>query len=113
MIGVRPLLFRPPMGVKTWHTDIARRRTGHTTVTWSRRAVDGIPTSAEKILRRFAGAATGEILLLHDGVEPHAPCTDRTATLAAIPRLIEKLRSAGLPPVRLDELLKVKPYATT
>ena len=113
VLGVRPLLFRPPMGVKTWHTSIARRRTGHTMVTWSRRAVDGLPTTAEKILRRFAGTTAGEILLLHDGVEPHAPSSDRTATIAAVPRLIENLGAAGLPPVRLDELLKVEPYATT
>jgi peptidoglycan/xylan/chitin deacetylase (PgdA/CDA1 family) len=110
IVGVRPALFRPPMGVKTWHTARAARELGHTVITWSRRAIDGIPTSAKRIVDRLAGAADGEILLLHDGVEPHALHRDRSATLAAIAPLIQKLRERGLTPVRLDELLSIDGY---
>ena len=110
IIGVRPALFRPPMGVKTWHTMRAARELGHTIVTWSLRARDGLPTTAAQITRRFADVGDGSILLLHDGVEPSAPCRDRSATIEALRPLIETLHGKGLRPVRLDELLGVPAY---
>ena len=48
-IGVRPKLYRPALGVRTWHTFGALRETGHTLVTWSRRAIDGLPTTPQRI----------------------------------------------------------------
>jgi len=110
IVGVRPALFRPPMGVKTWHTTRATRELGHTVVTWSRRAIDGLPTTSERIVNRFANATDGEILLLHDGVEPNAPHRDRRSTVEAVAPLLELLRSRGLSPVRLDELLGIDGY---
>jgi peptidoglycan/xylan/chitin deacetylase (PgdA/CDA1 family) len=110
IIGQTPTMFRPPMGVKTWHTTAAVRRQGSTLVTWSRRAVDGIPTTSQRILERFSPAAGGDILLLHDGVEPYAPHHDRDATIAAIRPLVASLREKKLMPIRLDELLKIPPY---
>src|SRR4051812_47783888 len=44
-IGRRPAMFRPPMGFKTGHVTRAARKRGLATVTWSRRAVDGVPTT--------------------------------------------------------------------
>jgi peptidoglycan/xylan/chitin deacetylase (PgdA/CDA1 family) len=109
-VGIRPALFRPPMGVRTWHTARAARELGHTVVTWSRRGVDGFPTRSERIVKRLSSATGGEILLLHDGVEPHSPYRDRTATVAALRPLIDQLRLRGLTPVRLDELIGVPAY---
>jgi peptidoglycan/xylan/chitin deacetylase (PgdA/CDA1 family) len=109
-LRLRTALFRPPMGVKTWQTARAARELGHTVVTWSRRAIDGLPTSADRIVARLAGAGDGEILLLHDGVEPHAPHRDRSATVEAIAPLIRSLRARNLTPVRLDELLGLPGY---
>lgn len=105
ILGQPPAMFRPPMGIKTWHTTRAAREAGHRLVTWSRRAIDGLPTTPRRILRRLGGATAGEILLLHDGVEPHSPHPDRSATIAAVAPLVESLRSRGLRPVRLDDLL--------
>lgn len=110
VIGVRPAMYRPPCGVKTWHTFGACHDTGHAMVNWSRRAVDGLPTTPRRIMRRFRDVADGEILLLHDGVEPHAPHADRSATIAALPMLLDQLRREHLAPVRLDELLGVAGY---
>jgi peptidoglycan/xylan/chitin deacetylase (PgdA/CDA1 family) len=110
ILGLRPALFRPPMGVKTWHTARAARELGHAVITWSRRAMDGLPTTSQRIVNRLSTAADGEILLLHDGVEPHAPHHDRAATVGAIVPLIEKLRARGLSPARLDELLGIDGY---
>ena len=58
-------------------------------------------------MQRFEGVRPGEIMLLHDGVEPHAPHADRSATIAALPMLLERLRQLELTPVRLDEMLGV------
>ena len=110
ILGLRPALFRPPMGVKTWHTARAARELGHTVITWSHRAIDGIPTTSTRIVGRLKDAADGAILLLHDGVEPHAPHHDRSATVGAVIPLIESLRARGLTPVRLDELLAISGY---
>jgi peptidoglycan/xylan/chitin deacetylase (PgdA/CDA1 family) len=109
-VGVRPAMFRPPMGIKTWHTTGAASQFGHRLITWSRRAVDGIPTTPQRICRRFHRVGDGEILLLHDGVEPNALHADRGATVAAVGMLIDQLRQMELMPVRLDELLGFGAY---
>jgi peptidoglycan-N-acetylglucosamine deacetylase len=111
IIGVRPALFRPPMGVRTWHTTRAARRYGYTIVTWSRRALDGLPTTAERIVRRLAGPTeAGDILILHDGVEPNVR-RDPSASVAAVGPLVRALREHGLEPASLEELTGVRPYA--
>jgi peptidoglycan/xylan/chitin deacetylase (PgdA/CDA1 family) len=111
IIGVKPALFRPPMGVRTWHVTIAARRYGHTIVTWSRRAMDGLPTTAERIVNRLtAPTRAGDILILHDGVEPHMR-RDPSASVAAVGPVIETLRARGLEPRSLEELTGVRPYA--
>ena len=111
VIGKRPALFRPPMGIKTWHVTAAARRAGHVTVTWNRRALDGVSTDSERIVRRLVPASgAGDILLLHDGVEPNVLRRDTRTTEQAIRPLVVGLRARGLEPRRLDELLGIKPY---
>lgn len=110
ILGIRPAIFRPPIGIKTWHTSIACGKYGYKMVTWSRRAIDGFPTTANRILRRFSSVSAGEILLLHDGVEPNAPHSDRSATIDAIGPLIDSLTKRGLTPFRLDEMLNIPAY---
>jgi peptidoglycan/xylan/chitin deacetylase (PgdA/CDA1 family) len=110
VIGLRPAMYRPPCGVKTWHTFNAMRRTGHTMITWSRRGIDGLPTTPQRIMRRFRDLGEGEILLLHDGVEPNTAYADRSASIAVVPMLLEQLRRENLTPLRLDELLGVRAY---
>jgi peptidoglycan/xylan/chitin deacetylase (PgdA/CDA1 family) len=109
--GLKPAMFRPPMGFKTPHSMRAARRRGHSVITWSRRAVDGVVTTQEKILDRLVPHTTaGEIVLLHDGLEPHAFRRDPAATIAALKPLVSRLRDRGLEPARLDELLNLSPY---
>lgn len=102
--GFRPTLFRPPLGMKTpFSTRAAARR--HTTVTWSRRALDGVATTPDRILERLVPRARpGEILLLHDGVSPQSR-RDPSATVDALAPLIRGLRERGFDPVRLDDLI--------
>jgi len=108
-IGLRPAIFRPPMGIKTYFTLNEARRLGHTTVAWSRRAMDGISTTPERILLRLAELTPGDIVLLHDGIQPHRT-RDPRATAEALPRLIDSIRGQNLEPKRLDELLGISGY---
>jgi peptidoglycan/xylan/chitin deacetylase (PgdA/CDA1 family) len=107
-IGIRPKLFRPPLGAKTWM--IARAARAHTVITWNRRARDGIATRSQRILDRvLPRASAGDIIALHDGVSPQSR-RDPIVTVEALRPLIAGLRDRGIEPVRLDELTGVKPY---
>ena len=111
IIGVKPLLFRPPMGAKQFHILRAARRHGHAVVTWSRRGRDGVTTTADRIVERLAPATQGgDIVILHDGVEPNQR-RDPAGTVAAVGPLIRALRERGLEPMRLDEMIGVRPYS--
>jgi peptidoglycan/xylan/chitin deacetylase (PgdA/CDA1 family) len=111
VVGRRPAIFRPPMGIKTAFTLAAARAAGCATVGWTRRARDGGPTTATAILGRLLGRATaGDILLLHDGAEPNRPDRDPEPTLAALPALLDGLKARGLGAARLDELLGLPGY---
>lgn len=104
-VGRRPRFFRPPVGFKTPPILWAAAREGHITVNWTRRAFDGVTTTSQQILDRLVPHAEGgEILALHDGVGPQSR-RDPCATVEAIRPLIDGLRSRGIEPVRLDELL--------
>lgn len=102
--GQTPAFFRPPMGFKSPPVMRAARRNGARVVTWSRRAFDGVTTTAGEIVRRLAPASAGEILLLHDGRDPGSRRV-LDATPAALPEVISRMRSRELEMVRLDELL--------
>jgi peptidoglycan/xylan/chitin deacetylase (PgdA/CDA1 family) len=111
IIGRRPALFRPPMGIKTGHVTHVAAALGHTVVTWTRRAFDGIGASPQRIVQRLAPRArAGDILLLHDGLEPHALRRDASPTVAALRPLIEQLRARGLEPRPLDVMLALPGY---
>jgi peptidoglycan/xylan/chitin deacetylase (PgdA/CDA1 family) len=111
IIGKRPAMFRPPMGIKTWHVTGAARNARHAVVTWNRRGMDGVATDAEQIVARLAPPAkAGDVLLLHDGVEPNKPRRDTRATEAAVGPLVARLREKGLEPARLDAVLGIRAY---
>jgi peptidoglycan/xylan/chitin deacetylase (PgdA/CDA1 family) len=113
IIGRRPALFRPSMGFTTWPIHHAARRAGHAMVTWSLRARDGIRTNQHEILQRLVNPArAGDILLLHDGIDPQMRRPiNRAQSIEALRPLIEGLRQRQLTPVRLDQLLGIPAYA--
>jgi peptidoglycan/xylan/chitin deacetylase (PgdA/CDA1 family) len=114
LIGRRPAMFRPPLGVKSPYINGAAARANQAMVMWTRRAIDGVPaTTPEKILRRLVPHTRGgDVLLLHDGAEPGFS-RDPSATVACLRPLVEQLREKGLEPVRLDELLQLPGYSTS
>lgn len=107
-VGLRPGFFRPPMGIKTWFTARAARR--HTVIGWTRRGFDGVVTTPQRVVARLVPhTRPGDILLLHDGVSPQSR-RDPMVTVNALRPLIQRLRSRGLEPVRLDLLTGLQPY---
>ena len=74
-------------------------------VTWSRRAYDGMRTTPERLLDWLVPhTQSGEILVLHDGVDPHGH-RDPRPTVASVAPLVGQLRARGLEPLPLDELI--------
>ncbi len=110
VIGRRPALFRPPMGFKQPRLAAAARRHHQHIVTWTRRALDGRPTSPDRIVARLAShARPGDILALHDGIEPHHPRRLGPAA-AALPPLLHALSRRRLALTTLDRLTGCPAY---
>lgn len=110
VIGQVPTLFRSPQGFKNPALGDVLRRQRMLAVGWQARGYDAVERSAEAIERRvLAQVKPGGVVLLHDGAGLHGTL-DRSPTLAALPRIIDELRSRGLDLVRLDALLGVTAY---
>ena len=94
--GVRPTLFRPPMGFKTWHLVAAVRALGMQMVGWSLRAFDTREMPPETIARRIIGSLRGsQIIMLHDGLEPARVQASQQATAIALPAILQQIHARG------------------
>ena len=83
----------------------------HTVVTWSRRGMDGIRTTPQKIEHRLGPRTQrGDIVVLHDGVEPNSRRSP-AATCKALPNILRQWQERGLRPKRLDQWLDRPAYA--
>lgn len=68
--GVRPTLFRPPLGISTHFMRRVLRATGHKAVGWSIRSLDTRRGPRQAVLDRIARRLRpGSIVLLHDRLE--------------------------------------------
>lgn len=97
--GTSPTFYRPPYGVLTWAAWRAARRLSLTPVLWTAWGSDwrsrATPESVRSTVRRQL--SPGGTILLHDSDCTSAPGSWRT-TLAALPGIVEDVRSAGLVP---------------
>ena len=93
-LGVRPVGFRPPGGATSPAVAATGQAVGDRTVLWSVDPADWRPgVAADQLVQRaLAGVRPGAIVLLHDGGG------DRSATVAALPTIIDGLRRLGLTP---------------
>jgi peptidoglycan-N-acetylglucosamine deacetylase len=91
-LGVHPVGFRPPGGAASATILATAQRLGDRTVLWSVDPADWQPgvSSDQLVWRVLAGVRPGVIVLLHDGGG------DRSATVAALPAIIDGLRRLGL-----------------
>ncbi len=97
--GRRPELYRPPYGILNAAALRIARRRGWRTLLWSQWGRDWeAQASAESIASLVtSGAGEGSVLLLHDADDYSSPGSWRR-TVAALPRVIETMRSRGVDP---------------
>jgi peptidoglycan/xylan/chitin deacetylase (PgdA/CDA1 family) len=109
-LGVRPLLFRPPVGITGPRLGPVLDRIGLAAVTFSCRPYDGgnrrVDRLAARVLRRLQ---PGQILLLHD--VPPKEAGDRATWQDELDRLFRVL-SRGKKVVPLAQLLDKAVTAT-
>ncbi|MHC4841018.1 MAG: polysaccharide deacetylase family protein [Planctomycetota bacterium] len=110
LAGVKPRMYRPPFGFKNPATGDVLNDLKMICIGWQVRAFDGVSGNAKSIaMRILKKAKPGGVLLMHDGAGPQGK-SDRSATLEALPLIIDGIRERGFSFVRLDELLEQKPY---
>lgn len=103
--GTEVTLFRPPKGHWDLRGAIAARRSNLRPWRWTVDPEDWRPdTSSTEIIDRLAELTDGDVVLLHDSIEgPLAPSAlDRSATVGALPGIVEHCRSRGLRLVTLS-----------
>ena len=108
-------LMRPPFGAQTIDTFLTAHLLGYRTIHWSASAHDWLGEPARVLADRvLAAAGPGAIVLMHDGWQPPpdgsvpgnaATLADRTATIEALPLIIEPLSRDGYRFVTVPELL--------
>jgi peptidoglycan-N-acetylglucosamine deacetylase len=105
-VGKRPRFYRAPHGFKNPALGDVLAKLGMTCVGWQVRGFDAVRSDAHSIARRVVRkASAGGILLLHDGSGLQGT-QDRSATLNALPMIIDGLRARGFAFKRLDELTR-------
>ncbi|MBA2514123.1 MAG: polysaccharide deacetylase family protein [Solirubrobacterales bacterium] len=103
-VGAPVRRFRPPKGHLDNGSAIVMRLCGLQPWLWTVDPEDWRPgMTAGRILERIGALRGGDVVLLHDGIEaPVAPsAADRSATVAALPAIIEAVRADRLSLCRL------------
>lgn len=108
--GQVPHFYRAPHGFKNPALGDILTQEGMIAVGWQVRGFDAVSTNAAKIAERIVDKArAGGVILLHDGAGLQGG-DDRSATVAALPVIIDGLRARGFEILRLDKLLQIEPY---
>ena len=100
VLGIRPIVFRPPYGALSPNVLRQAGRLGIRIVMWSDRSEDWAAPGVKFIIKRAVNSDNGTIILLHDGGEE-----DRSQTLAALPGIIEGLQSQGFHFVTIQHMI--------
>jgi peptidoglycan/xylan/chitin deacetylase (PgdA/CDA1 family) len=99
VIGQRVHLFRAPTGYIGPVGTAVTMALGLRPWGWTVDPGDwNLPVSSDELLERTADLGAGDVVLLHDGMPAdRAPqAVDRSATIGAVPTLIERVRARGL-----------------
>jgi peptidoglycan/xylan/chitin deacetylase (PgdA/CDA1 family) len=102
--GLRPTLFRPPIGHTSPNTLRGARAAGVRVVGWSARGYDGLRGQRPEVVvaRVSRSLSDGAIVLLHDAAEHD---DFEPASLAALPALLTLLDTRALTSVGLEHWL--------
>ncbi|MGW4369582.1 polysaccharide deacetylase family protein [Nocardia takedensis] len=95
-----PVTFRPPYGKKLWALPKYLSDHDRTTIMWDVEPDSGVPASSDEIVAATVDRVRpGSIVLLHVMADSRGP------SLAALPRILAELRSAGYRFVTVSDLL--------
>lgn len=104
--GVRPALFRPPYGARWFGLVPVLRERGLKMVMWSVMGFDWKYKSQAIIRAITSRLHTGAVILLHDGHEqPPSAGIDQSATVEALPAIIEAASRGGLTFAAIERFL--------
>jgi len=102
--GFPPALYRPPYGNRSTTMLKVLRSRGYTSIGWDVDSADWSDAGVDAIVANVLDRAhPGAIVLMHDGGLGGGN-SDRTATLAALPRIIDGLRGRGYELVTVPEI---------
>lgn len=102
VLGKKPKLFRPPYGVTNPSIRRALAVTGHKTIGWNIRSLDGVFKKEDFLLNRIIKRIKpGGIVLLHD---------TSIQTVNVLEQLLSFLQTNNYTVVPLEELLNIKAY---
>ncbi len=107
--GVRPHLFRPPIGIVSPRTAAGAKRARAPIVLFSVRSGDGVATRVDAVVRRVNRRLRGgAIVLLHDAAERG----DRhPASIGALPLILDRIHTLGLATVGVEAMVGEDPGA--
>jgi peptidoglycan/xylan/chitin deacetylase (PgdA/CDA1 family) len=104
--GKRPKFFRPPFGARWLGLQPVLKRGGLRLVNWSDTGYDWRLDTEGIVRETLQTLGPGSIILLHDGRNVCSPETvDRSATVRALPAILEGAVKVGFTFVTLEELL--------
>jgi peptidoglycan/xylan/chitin deacetylase (PgdA/CDA1 family) len=108
IIGAKPLLYRPPVGMANPHLGPALARLGMKCVGWNRSARDAGNRRLGNI-RRISSLAVkpGDVVLLHDSLPVAA---HKAEILAQMELLFSRMRDAKMVPVGINDLFDITAY---
>ncbi|WP_254423250.1 polysaccharide deacetylase family protein [Flavobacterium sp. A45] len=102
VLGKKTILFRPPYGVTNPSIRRALAVTGHKTIGWNIRSLDGVFKKEDFLLNRIIKRIKpGGIVLLHD---------TSIQTVNVLDQLLSFLQTNNYTVVPLEELLNIKAY---
>ena len=104
--GERPKFFRPPFGARWLGLQPVLEARGLRLVNWSGTGYDWMLEKEGIVRETLKSLGPGSIILLHDGGRAYLPArVDRSATVQALPTILDEAAKAGFTFASLDELL--------
>lgn len=106
--GINTSLFRQPLGFRNPSIVKMVEDLNMHMIGWTFRTYDGTDQNPERIIKRaLNNVSNGAIIVMHDGCDKEGGKKD--GTVAALPVILEKLKSDGYKFVAVSELLGISP----